>query len=154
MNRFFIGIVVVSSMINNSYATSSHRPIIRFKNDSGRKTEIFWIDPSSGDLVLQTPGAMSSGETLILDSYVNHTFFIREVPDRTGTCNAGTSIAAPTLAPCKTAFIKVNDHDDGEQGIHITLNSEQQLFIVDLNSIRIFFYSISHQYFISWRTSL
>ena len=71
--------------------------------------------------MLQTPGAMLSGETVVLDSFANHTYFIREVPDRTGTCNAGTTYAAPSLAPCKTAFVKVNDHDDGEQTL-VALN--------------------------------
>ncbi len=116
LNCIVIGIVVVSSMIGTSCATTRHGTShVQFINDSGRKTEIFWIDPSSGDLVLQTPEAMLSGETVVLDSFANHTYFIREVPDRTGTCNAGTTYAAPSLAPCKTAVVTVNDRDDGEQ---------------------------------------
>ena len=115
---------MISSMIDPSQATtrnSRQRPI-QFKNDSSRKTEIFWVDPTSGDMVLQTPEAMLSGETLMLNSYVNHTFFIREVPDKSGTCNAGTTYSAPSLSPCKTAFIRVNDHHDGKQ-FHRTLNT-------------------------------
>lgn len=122
INYVFIGIFMASSMIGTGCATTGpHRPI-QFINDSGRETEIFLIDPSTGDLTLKSPGAMLSGETLLLNSFVNHTFFIREVPDRTGTCNAGTTYAAPSLAPCKTAFVKVNDHDDGKH-IEIALNT-------------------------------
>lgn len=111
-----IAIVMVSSMVCSSRATKRHGTShIQFINDSGRMTEIFLV--RNGDLVLQTPGAMLSGETVVLNSFVNHTFFIREVPDRTGTCNAGTTYAAPSLAPCRTAFVKVNDHDDGEQNL-------------------------------------
>ncbi|KAL3765029.1 hypothetical protein ACHAW5_004288 [Stephanodiscus triporus] len=107
-----IGIVMVSSIINSSNATTHplQRPI-QIKNDSGRKTEIYWIGPS-GQMVLQSPGAMASGKTLTLDSYVNHTFFIKEAPDESGTCNGGTTYASPSLAPCMTASFTVNDRDD------------------------------------------
>ena len=52
-----------------------------------------------------------------IDSYVNHTFLVRELPDESGTCNPGTPYAAPSLSPCKSAWVTVNDHDD--QVIHI-----------------------------------
>jgi len=43
---------------------------------------------------------------------VNHTFLVREIPDESGACNSGTSIAQPSLAPCKTVLLTVNEHDD------------------------------------------
>lgn len=61
-----------------------------------------------------------------LDSYVNHTFLVRELPDEeSGTCNPGTSYAAPSLAPCKTVYVTVNDHDD--QVIHIMKDLEVEV---------------------------
>jgi hypothetical protein len=69
-------------------------------------------------MVLQSPGAMASGKTLTLDSYVNHTFFIKEAPDESGTCNGGTAYSSPSLAPCMTASFTVNDRDDlGKQAV-------------------------------------
>ena len=108
----FIGIVVVSSVVDSSHATTHplRRPI-QIQNDSGLKTEVYWVGPS-GQMVLQSPGVMSSGNTLTLDLYVNHTFFIKEAPDESGTCNGGTTYSSPSLAPCKTAFFTVNDRDD------------------------------------------
>ena len=61
-----------------------------------------------------------------LDSYVNHTFLVRELPDEeSGTCNPGTAYAAPSLAPCKTVYVTVNDHDD--QVIHIMKDMEVEV---------------------------
>jgi hypothetical protein len=115
----FIGIVVVSSIVDSSHATTHplRRPI-QIKNDSGLKTEVYWVGPQ-GQMVLQSPpGAMSSGNTLTLDSYVNHTFVVKEAPDESGTCNGGTTYSSPSLAPCKTTFFTVNDRDDlGEQAV-------------------------------------
>ena len=62
--------------------------------------------------------SMSSGNTLTLDSYVNHTFVIKEAPDESGTYNGGTTYSSPSLASCKTAFFTVHDRDDlGEQAV-------------------------------------
>jgi hypothetical protein len=67
-------------------------------------------------MVLLSPGAMSSGNMLTLDSYVNNTFVIKKAPDDSDTCNGGTTYSSPSLAPCKTAFFTIHDRDDlGEQ---------------------------------------
>lgn len=113
----FSGIVMVSSMVDSSNATAHplQRPI-QIKNDSGLKTEVYWVGPG-GEMVLLSAGAMSSGKTLTLNSFVNHTFIVKEAPDESGTCNAGTKYSSPSLAPCKTTFFTVNDRDDlGKEG--------------------------------------
>jgi hypothetical protein len=108
----FTRIVMVSSMVDFSNATTHplQRPI-QIKNDSGRKTEVYWVGPG-GEMVLQSVGVMTSGNMLTLNSYVNHTFIIKEAPDESGTCNAGTKYSSPSLAPCKTTFFTVDDRDD------------------------------------------
>ncbi|KAL7527718.1 hypothetical protein ACHAXR_002093, partial [Thalassiosira sp. AJA248-18] len=116
----FAGMAI--SSIAHAITHPSQRPI-QISNESGKKTELFWVNPSSGEMVMH--GAMVNGQTLNLDSFVNHTFLVRELPDESGTCNAGKIYAAPSLAPCKTAFVTVNDHDD--QVIHILQDMEVEV---------------------------
>ena len=67
-NVIFAGVAVASAMSLSTYAyaqhTSSERPI-QIKNESGQKTEIYWVDPSSKRMVLQNP-SMANGQTLAL----------------------------------------------------------------------------------------
>ena len=115
----FTGMAIIS-MVYFSHATHPGQRPIQIKNESGQTTEIYWVDPSSGAMVLQAPN-MANGQSLNLNSYVNHTFLVRELPDESGTCNAGTTYASPSLAPCKTALITVNDHDDQSKQVCIII---------------------------------
>eukprot|EP01083_Nonionella_stella_P143412 445761_1 len=125
----FIGMVMIATAHSNHATQHPLERPIRIKNESGQTTEVYWVDPSGGEMLLQTR-AMMNGQTLSLNSYINHTFLVRELPGDSGTCNAGTTYASPSLAPCKTAFITVNDHDD--QVIHILQHMEVE--VEDSNS--------------------
>ena len=65
-NVIFAGVAVASAMSLSTYAQhhTSQRPI-QIKNESGQKTEIYWVDPSSKRMVLQNP-SMANGQTLAL----------------------------------------------------------------------------------------
>lgn len=104
------------------------RPI-QITNESGKRAEVFWVDPN-GQLVKQTPSFLVNGQTLELNSYVNHTFLVKEFLEVAGEpeeCKADPpNYKSPTRSPlCKPpseAYITVNDHDD--QVIHILKDME------------------------------
>eukprot|EP01082_Thalassiosira_pseudonana_P001630 g843.t1 g843 contig10:832898-833890(+) len=87
-------------------------------NESGQRLELYWVG-SNDEMVLQSPpNGMQKGQTLSLNSYVNHTFVLRELPSASGTCNEGTKYSSPSVSPvCKTRYITVNEHND--QVIHV-----------------------------------
>lgn len=96
MKSIVVALLSMAYSCHGAYHHPSERPI-EIKNESGKKTEVYWVNPSSDELVLQTPGGMVNGQSLNLNSYVNHTFLVRELPDESGTCNAGTNYASPSL---------------------------------------------------------
>ena len=56
-------------------------------NESSRRIEIHWVDPVTGDMVLQSEPDILDGASLELDSFVGHTFEVRELPaKKTGVC--------------------------------------------------------------------
>jgi hypothetical protein len=61
---------------------------------------------------------MSSGNMLMLGSFVNHTFVINDVQGESGLCNGGTIYLSPSFALCKTGFFTDNDCNDlGKQAV-------------------------------------
>ncbi|KAL7550514.1 hypothetical protein ACHAWF_013733 [Thalassiosira exigua] len=126
----FAGIAAASAARSIHAVHPDERPI-QIKNESGSKAAVYWVHPTSGEVVLQS-GGMVDGQTLSLNSFVNHTFLVRELPDESGTCHAGTAYASPSLAPCKSTFVTVNDHDD--QVIHILQDMEVEVEDSDTQS--------------------
>jgi len=102
---------------------------IEIKNESGSRVELYWIN--GDEMAMQNPNLVN-GQSVALNSYVNHTFMVREIPSAQGTCNEGSKYATPSISPvCRTAFITVNDHDD--QVIHIL--QDMDIEVEDSNSI-------------------
>ena len=86
-----------------SYLTSNIliHPIVR-------RLELYWV--SGDEMTMQSPN-MVNGQSIALNSYVNHTFMVREIPDASGECKVG-KLTTPTVSPvCRTAYLTVNDHD-------------------------------------------
>ena len=72
-------------------------------------------------MFLQNP-IMVNGQSVALNSFVNHTFMVREIPDSSGECKVG-KLTTPSISPvCRTAYLSVNDHED--QVIHILQDME------------------------------
>ncbi|KAL7495782.1 hypothetical protein ACHAWT_004246 [Skeletonema menzelii] len=115
-------------LIISSDATSaqpSSRPI-QIKNESGKRAEVYWVDPT-GKMVKQTSSFLVNGQTLELNSFVNHTFLVKEfLVGEPEECKADPpNYSSPTSIGCKPpseAYITVNDNDD--QVIHILEDME------------------------------
>jgi len=115
-------ILILISPAPGANAQLSSRPI-QIKNESGKRAEVYWVDPSNGQMVKQTSSFLVAGQTLELNSYVNHTFLVKEFlagePDE---CKADppkykSPTRSPLCRPPSEAYITVNDSDD--QVIHI-----------------------------------
>ncbi|KAK1742675.1 hypothetical protein QTG54_006272 [Skeletonema marinoi] len=117
-------LLIVSPAANCAQPAS--RPI-QIKNESGKRAEIYWVDPN-GQMIKQTSSFLVNGQTLELNSYVNHTFLIKEfLAEEPDECKADPpKYKSPTRSPlCKPpseAYITVNDNDD--QLIHILKDME------------------------------
>ncbi len=108
-------------------AQPSSRPI-QIKNESGKRAEVYWVDPTSGKMVKQTSSFLVNGQTLELNSFVNHTFLVKEfVKEQPEGCkvdppNYKSPTNSPLCKPPSEAYITVNDNDD--QVIHILEDME------------------------------
>ena len=47
---------------------------ITIMNESSRRIEVHWVDPETGEMVLQSTPDILNGASLDLDSFVGHTF--------------------------------------------------------------------------------
>mmetsp|Transcript_19136 Transcript_19136/g.34508 ORF Transcript_19136/g.34508 Transcript_19136/m.34508 type:complete len:463 (+) Transcript_19136:190-1578(+) len=60
---------------------------IQIMNESGRRTEVHWVHPQTGEMVLQSTPDILHGASFALNSYVGHTFEVRELAaKKTGVC--------------------------------------------------------------------
>jgi len=115
-------------IISLTVAQTSSRPI-QIKNESGKRAEVFWVNPSTGEHIKQTSSFLVNGQTLELNSYVNHTFLVKEflTEDEPNECkgdpeNYKSPTRSPLCRPPSQAYITVNDND--EQVIHIKKDME------------------------------
>mmetsp|Transcript_13895 Transcript_13895/g.27517 ORF Transcript_13895/g.27517 Transcript_13895/m.27517 type:complete len:451 (+) Transcript_13895:186-1538(+) len=85
------------------------RPVeraIKIMNESGRRVEIHWIHPDTGELVLQSTPDVLNGASFALNSFVGHSFEVNELPaKRTGVCAGENN-------ECRVDYFTVNDKDD------------------------------------------
>lgn len=83
---------------------------INIVNDSGARVEVHWVHPGTGERVLQSSPFIHNGASLHLNSFVGHSFEVREMPGKGGEC-LGEDMT------CRLGFFTVNDNDD--QSIYI-----------------------------------
>eukprot|EP00978_Attheya_sp_CCMP212_P010800 scaffold26271_cov45-Attheya_sp.AAC.4 len=82
---------------------------IEITNESGHEMHVYWINPITGEEILTSSDGMLNGASLRLDSFVNHTFLLRETPSgKTGTCG-GTSSNDDS---CHIAYMTVSDSSE------------------------------------------
>jgi len=55
---------------------------VDISNESGHKLQVYWLRPETGEAVRYTD--VTSGATAVINSFVNHTFMIRDEEDE---CN-------------------------------------------------------------------
>jgi hypothetical protein len=81
--KIFAAVLVLQGV--TAYSDQSRS--IMIMNESSRRIEVNWVDPVTGDLVLQSEPDLLNGASLALDSFVGHTFEVRELPaKKTGVC--------------------------------------------------------------------
>mmetsp|Transcript_17549 Transcript_17549/g.38250 ORF Transcript_17549/g.38250 Transcript_17549/m.38250 type:complete len:465 (-) Transcript_17549:181-1575(-) len=79
---------------------------IQIMNESGRRTEVHWVHPQTGEMVLQSTPDILHGASFALNSYVGHTFEVRELAaKKTGVC-AGED------ETCRVDHFTVNSNQD------------------------------------------
>ena len=68
---------------------------------------INWVHPQTGERVLQTDPHIFNGAMFNLNSYVGHTFEVKELPQRSGKCVNGKNPLT-----CGVSTFTVNDKVD------------------------------------------
>jgi hypothetical protein len=85
---------------------SSHPlPLPKTLNRS-RNVSILTTAPYEGELVLQSEPDLLSGASLTLNSFVSHTFQVRELPNR------ATSVCTGEENQCHVGSFTVNSHEN------------------------------------------
>ena len=79
---------------------------IQIMNESGRRVEVHWVHPDTGEMVLQSTPDILHGASFALNSYVSHTFQVRELPaKKTGVCAGEGQV-------CRIDHFTVNSNQD------------------------------------------
>ncbi len=79
--------ILAAVLLQGVTAYSDQARSIMIMNESSRRIEVNWVDPVTGEMVLQSEPDILNGASLALDSFVGHTFEVRELPaKKTGIC--------------------------------------------------------------------
>lgn len=81
---------------------------IQFVNESGKRIEVQWVHPDTGEMVLQSSPFIFNGATFNLNSFVGHTFQLREIPGKkSGACG---DLGEETT--CRTDMVTVSENEE------------------------------------------
>ena len=79
---------------------------IQILNESGRRVDISWIHPQTEELVLQSTPDVLAGASFSLNSFVTHSFLVRELPGKkSGECEGSEG-------ECRVDYFSVNENQD------------------------------------------
>jgi hypothetical protein len=79
---------------------------IQILNESGRRVDISWIHPQTEELVLQSTPDVLAGASFSLNSFVSHSFLVRELPGKkSGECEGSEG-------ECRVDYFSVNENQD------------------------------------------
>ena len=97
-------------------AASAIERSISIMNESLRRIQVHWIHPDTGEMVLQSTPDILNGASQNLNSYVGHTFEVREMAaKKSGVC-AGEN------EECRVDYFTVNSNEDqGESEINLII---------------------------------
>ena len=104
-------LLLATYLCTNIHAADTSRSIT-IMNKSGRRVDIHWVHPDTNEMVLQTDPDILNGASMDLNSYVGHTFQVRELPaKKTGVCGGEDET-------CRIDHFTVNaNKDQGEKFI-------------------------------------
>ena len=102
-------LLLATYLWTNIHAADTSRSIT-IMNKSGRRVDIHWVHPDTNEMVLQTDPDILNGASMDLNSYVGHTFQVRELPaKKTGVCGGEDET-------CRIDHFTVNaNKDQGEK---------------------------------------
>lgn len=104
-----------SLLLTRTNAADTARSI-QIMNESTRRVEVHWVHPDTGEMVLQSTPDILHGASFALNSYVSHTFQVRELPaKKTGVCAGEGKV-------CRIDHFTVNSNQDqGELLVYLIL---------------------------------
>lgn len=106
---FLLNVMFMTETVLGNTKTTQRS--IQIVNESGRRVDVFWVNPDTGELIRQTEPFVYNGGTLPLTSYIGHTFEVRELPSsKTGYCG-DPSNEATVGTICRMGTFTVNDND-------------------------------------------
>ena len=113
-----LAVLYLRENANFCHASSNARSI-NILNQSGKRVEIYWIHADTGELMLQSTPFVYNGATFNLNSFVGHSFQVRELASSsTGQCGDDDEVGT-----CRTDVFTVNENDSQtfyiEKGIHM-----------------------------------
>jgi hypothetical protein len=122
---FRLFLATVTTLLGIAFSASIERNF-QIMNESGRRVEVHWIHPQTGEMVLQSTPDILAGSSFALNSYVGHTFQVRELPGKkTGVCEGESQ-------QCRIEQFTVNSNSDqGEWRSTISLSSA--FFVCELS---------------------
>jgi hypothetical protein len=111
MKHFHLLSAAILLLFQGVIAYSNESRSIIIMNESSRRIEIHWVDPVTGDMVLQSEPDILDGASLELDSFVGHTFEVRELPAKK------TRVCAGDDQTCRVNHFTVSGNSDqGKRG--------------------------------------
>lgn len=107
-NKLHILLLLLLLQLTSAVETSRS---ITIMNESGRRVDLHWVHPDTGEMVMQSDPDLLNGASQDLNSYVGHTFQVRELPaKKTGVCAGEGEV-------CRIDHFTVNSNQD--QGEYI-----------------------------------
>jgi len=87
MTVFLLLLLLLGLTRTTTHAAVDSSRSIQIMNESGRRVVVHWINPDTGEMVLQSDPDVLNGASMDLNSFVGHTFEVRELPaKKTGFC--------------------------------------------------------------------
>lgn len=115
-------LLILATLLLSAFKTTSAAPnerAISIVNESGRRVEVYWIHPDTGEMVLQSTPDILAGATFALNSYVGHAFEVRELPaKKTAVCGGEGDV-------CRVDHFTVNENSDQSELYAIAILCER-----------------------------
>jgi len=118
-------------LVYNTNINEFSRPI-QIINETGRRLEVFWVSVDTGELIPTLPAPVVAGATASLNSFMTHTFELREMPStKTGECSGENNVCHAvrfTVNENQNQAIyvmkdySVHHHDDTTRAKDVTVN--------------------------------
>lgn len=123
ITSFITLLLLITQVLSKGLYDGPERDI-KFVNQSGKRIEVHWVHPDTNEMVLQSSPFIYNGGTMNMNSYIGHTFQLRELPNKkTGVCGDETT------KECRTGLVTVSNNNDQvvyiEKGVDIIFTDSE-----------------------------